>query len=246
MFKSFCQKEFIEINRNYKFIIILIAFAMIGFSNPILAKLTPEIIAATGFEITIPEPTLIDSWLQFYKNIPTLLILFIILFSSTLSNEISSNSLINMLTRGLPRHDILLSKFTVITSVWIVVYYLSFTITYFYSPLLLEGNLDNLWIASVFPMLFGVFMIALIILGGVITKRTIGSLLLPFAVYAISSLLSIFQSLHDYMPTNLMSSLQILTGELTARDFLSCSLITIGLTIITIVSAVVIFNKQSL
>lgn len=246
MFKSFCKKELIEIIRNYKLFIILIAFASIGFSNPIFAKLTPEIIAATGYDINIPEPTLIDSWLQFYKNIPTLLILFIILFSSALPNELNSNSLINMLTRGLPRRIVILAKFTVISLVWVIAYYITFSITYFYSPLLLTGDLSNLWLAGIYPLLFGILMIALSILGSVITKRTVGGILLPLGGYAISSILSIFDSVQNYMPTMLMSSMQLVTDQLAISDFYAASLITICLIIISLWSSVLIFNNQSI
>lgn len=246
MFNSFCKKEFTEIIRNYKLFIIFIAFAAIGFSNPIFAKLTPEIIAATGYDINLPEPTLIDSWMQFYKNIPTLLVLFIILFSSALPNELSSNSLVNMVTRGLPRRVVILSKFTVITMVWIGAYYLTFLITYFYSPLLLTGDLPNLTLASLFPLLFGILMISLSLFGAVITKRTIGGILIPLIVYILSSLLGMIESLHNLLPTTMMSSLQLITEELMLSDFQLASVVTVGLTIMMMILTVLIFNKQSL
>ncbi len=247
MFKAFTHKELLEITRNYKLYIILIAFAAFGFSNPIFAKLTPEILATTGYQINLPEPTAIDSWLQFYKNISTLLILFIILFSTSISNELSTNSVINMITKGLPRQTIILSKFTIISTTWLIAYYLCFIITYFYTPLLLDGQLDNLLIASLFPAIFGIFLISLSLFGGVLTKHTIGSLIIPLVVYIAMSLLAIFDNIVKYLPTSLNSeSIKLLTNEIELDYFTPSVLITFGLIIITISCTILIFNKQQL
>lgn len=141
---AFLKKELLEASRTYKLLIIGLVFATIGFSNPIIAKLTPELLASSGFDINIPEPTLIDSYVQFYKNISTQLILFIILFAGTLSNELKSGSLINMVTKGLERSTILISKLSAMYLIWSLSYTITFLITYFYSPLLLAGSLDHI------------------------------------------------------------------------------------------------------
>lgn len=246
MYKAFVQKEIIENIRNYKLIIICLVFAMVAFGNPILAKLTPELLATTGYQIDIPEPTAIDSWVQFYKNISILLIIYIIMFSSTISNEINHHSLINMVTKGLPRHTVILAKLTVISGLWAIVYYLYFSITLVYTPLLLEGVLDHLFIASLLPFLFGLLMISLSLLGGIITKNTIGSLTFPFGFYLASSLLSIFDQLAKYLPTQLMTSLKIVTGDSMISDYSTAIVITLILILIFIATSIISFNKQYL
>ncbi len=246
MFKAYSLKEITELIRNYKLLIILLAFAMIGFSNPIFAKLTPEILATTGYQFDIPEPTLIDSWVQFYKNIATLLIIYIILFCSNIPNELTNNSLINMITRGLPRRTIILSKFTVISGLWIISYYLCFLITLIYSPLLLDGSLSHLLIASTLPALFGILMISLMLLGSVVTKHTVGSLLVPFGFYGLSSLLSISDEIANYLPSTLMGSLVLITEDAIISDFKFAILITLGLTALVLTATIQIFNKQYL
>lgn len=246
MFKSYSLKEVTELTRNYKLLIILLAFALIGFSNPIFAKLTPEILATTGYQIDIPEPMLIDSWIQFYKNIATLLIIYIILFCANIPNELTNNSLINMVTRGLPRSTIILSKFTVISVLWIISYYLCFGITAIYSPLLLDGSLPNIFVASIFPAAFGILMISLMILGAITTKHIIGSLLVPFGFYGLSSILSINDQLAEYLPTHLMSSLSLITEEATISDYTIPLVITLMLISIIIAITITIFNKQSI
>lgn len=246
MFKAFASKEILEISRNYKLYIILLVFITFGFSNPIFAKITPELLKTTGYEISIPEPTAIDSWLQFFKNTSTLIGLYIILFSSSLPAELNSNSLINLVTKGLPRHTILIAKFTVISGLWLIAYYSCFIITYFYTPLLLPGDLPSLLISSVFPAIFGLLLISLSLFGAVITKQTIGAILVPLITYIGLSLLAMISSIKQYVPTILNQSITIVSGTNSAAYFYPATIITIIFTAIFLVGSIAIFNKQQL
>lgn len=246
MFKAFTHKELLEIHRNYKLYIILLVFITFGFSNPIFAKLTPELLKTTGFEISIPDPTAIDSWVQFFKNITTLLVLYIILFSSSLPAELNNNSLINLVTKGLPRPIVIIAKFTVISMLWFISYYICFAITYLYTPLLLAGQLSNILVASIFPALFGILMISLSLFGAVISKHTIGAIIIPLIGYIGMSLLSIVNSVTQYIPSLLLSSLTIITGENTVNYFVPATVVTVLLTIVLMIATVNIFNRQQL
>lgn len=246
MYSAFIQKEIIENIRNYKLIVICLVFAMVGFGNPILAKLTPELLATSGLDITIQTPSAIDSWIQFYKNISILLIVFIIMFSSTIASELNNHSLINMVTKGLPRYIVIVAKYTVIAGFWLIVYGLYFGITLVYTPLLLEGTLDHLVIASLLPFIFGLLMISLSLLGGVVTKNTIGSLIFPFGFYLGSSLLSMFNPVSNYLPTRLMTSLSLINGDAILGDYLTSIVITLCLTILVLIISIASFNKQQL
>lgn len=68
----FTKKELLEVWRTKRLLILLVVFIIFGILSPLMAKLTPEILKSSfGSEVqlTIPEPTSIDSWVQFYKNI---------------------------------------------------------------------------------------------------------------------------------------------------------------------------------
>jgi len=46
-------------------------FIIFGITNPLIAKLMPEIVGSLvtdGVVITLPEPTAYDAWAQFFKN----------------------------------------------------------------------------------------------------------------------------------------------------------------------------------
>ena len=85
---AFFQKEWMELTRSGKFLIIVILFTLFGVMNPALAKLTPwmmevaaESLAEAGLVVTEVPVDAMTSWTQYYKNIPLELIVFILMFS---------------------------------------------------------------------------------------------------------------------------------------------------------------------
>ena len=99
-FIAFTKKELTEHIRSGKLTLFGIIFLLIGVMNPAIAKLTPwmyellaDSLAGTGIEITNVTVTAMDSWVQFYKNIPMGLIAFVIIESSIFTKEYSSGTL---------------------------------------------------------------------------------------------------------------------------------------------------------
>ncbi len=94
--------------------------------NPLTAKITPQLVEnfmPEGMIVNLGEPTALDSWMQFYKNVPQLgLVVLVILFSGMMSQEYSKGTLINMLTKGLARRSVILSKLTVALVMWTAAY----------------------------------------------------------------------------------------------------------------------------
>ncbi len=113
-FLVFLKKEFLGGLRSKKLLIYLILFALIGMLSPFTAKIMPDLMASMmpeSIEITIADPTSIDAWLQFYSNIGTIgLLIFVILFTDTLSAEINQGTFIQLITRGLTENDDRLSQ----------------------------------------------------------------------------------------------------------------------------------------
>ena len=76
-FIAFTKKEFLEQFRTNKLLILTLVFIFIGILNPLTALLTPwllemfsESMEGSGVIIGEIEVTALDSWMQFYKNIP--------------------------------------------------------------------------------------------------------------------------------------------------------------------------------
>ena len=107
---AFIKKDFLEQLRVGKLFIITALFVLFGIMNPLIAKLTPwllevmaDALAESGMQITNVTVTAMDSWVQFFKNIPMALIAFTLIEGSIFTKEYSSGTLILALTKGLER-----------------------------------------------------------------------------------------------------------------------------------------------
>ena len=123
---AFMKKEWMEQLRSSKVMILGILFVLFGVMNPAVAKLTPwllelmsESLAESGMVITGVTIGAMDSWVQFFKNIPMALIVFILLESNIFTKEYQTGTLLLSLTKGLSRYQIVISKALMLISLWI-------------------------------------------------------------------------------------------------------------------------------
>src|SRR5665648_218973 len=100
---AFTKKELLENLRVYKILIMFMVFLLLGMLGPLTAKLTPKLLQSLmtdGIQIITREPTAIDSWAQFFKNVSQMgFIVLTILYSGMMANEFNHGTLINILTK---------------------------------------------------------------------------------------------------------------------------------------------------
>ncbi len=247
---AFTKKEFCECYRTYKLLIMLVVFILIGMISPIVAKIMPELIGSfmpEGIEITISEPTALDSWAQFFKNIPQMgLIILVIMFGGILANEYNRGTLINMLTKGLPRNVVILSKFTMTVSLWTLSYLLCFLVTYAYTRYFwTNDSVPNLFFSVFCMWIFGILLLAISLLGGVFFKSTYANLLLTGGFIVTLMVLNILPHLQKYNPITLSTNnMSLLTTVKEVTDFLPAIIVSFAMIIVAIVSAIIVFNKK--
>ena len=92
--KAFLKKEWMEWSRTGRMLILLLVFALFGIMNPAIAKLTPWMmenmagsLSDAGLVATAVQVDAMTSWVQFYKNIPVGLIIFILVTSGNFTSE---------------------------------------------------------------------------------------------------------------------------------------------------------------
>lgn len=249
-FIAFTKKEFIESARTYKLLIIYLVFILFGMLNPVTAKILPELLSSImteGVQIILPEPTTIDAWGQFYKNMSTQLILFVIVFSGILSNELTKGTLINMLTKGLPRQTVILSKFIFLVFVWTSAYWICYGTTYIYSSYLLSGDVHNVFVGAIIVWLYGIFVISMMVFSSVVVKSMYGVLLITGSFVLILMIANMIPSIQKYNPYTLSTgSMELLSGEAAIGDFQLSIIITIICTVIFVYVSRYVFNKVKL
>lgn len=249
---AFLKKELLESVRTYKLFIIIAVFFAFGMMSPLAAKLMPKLISYAqkdGMKISMPEPAAIDSWKQFFKNISGMgLIVTALIFSGVLANELSKGTLVNMLTKGLNRSTVILSKFTAMIIIWTTSYALAFAMAFTYTAYLFKNHEMHNLLFSVFCLwLFGVLLLSVILLGGVLVKSSYGCLFITGTVAAILMVLNAFPKLQKYNPFSLASynaallTSSVKVSELYYSIFISCALI-----LACIIGSILIFNKKQI
>ena len=169
---AFTKKEFIEVVRSGKFLVLIIVFSLFGIMNPAIAKLTPWMmeqfsssLEESGFIITQVTVDALTSWTQFYKNVPMGLIIFLLMFSGIMANELQKGTLVNIITKGMSRMWIIVSKTIVMLALWTLNYWMCYFITYVYNEYFWDNKVAKYVLYSAFLVyMLGVWLISLMML----------------------------------------------------------------------------------
>ena len=253
-FAAFFRKEILDQIRSGKAAVLGILFVLFGIMNPAIAKITPwllemmaDSLAESGMSITVGEVTALDSWVQFFKNMPIALIAFILLQSSIFTKEYSSSTLILSLTKGLERYKVVLSKALLLTALFSVGYWICFGITYGYNAYYWDNSIAlSLIPAVVFWWLFGVLTVSIMTLfscifstNNAVLLGTGGAVLAPYVI-------GLIPKLSKYMPTYLTSGSSLIYGLSDAKDYVWAAIITSVITVLCYAVSIPIFNKKQI
>jgi ABC-2 type transport system permease protein len=253
-FAAFFKKEWTEWVRSGRLIILLCIFILFGIMNPAMAKLTPwimetmsESLQSTGLSVTKVEIDALTSWTQFFKNIPTQIIVFILMVSGTFTAEYQRGTLILVLTKGLARWKVFAAKSSILILVWTVCYWVCYGITYFYNDFYWDNGIaSDLSISAVLLWLFGVWAIAMLLLFSAVMSTNSAVLAGTGGIAFGSSILGIFPKFGKYLPTKLLEAQALLTKEAKLSDF-QISLLVIGVMSVTAVTiGLIAFRKKKL
>ena len=251
---AFIKKELLEQVRTGKIMIMGILFILFGIMNPAIALLTPwiletfaESMQSSGLIVTAKTVTALDSWMQFYKNVPMLLIAFILFESSIFTKEYETGTLVLSLTKGLRRYKVVASKSIILISLWTIGYWLCFGITYGYNAYYWDNSIaNNLTFSVICWWLFGLWVISLMILFSVIANSNVGVLVGTGGVVLVAYLISMVPKLGEYLPTMLASSGSLLTGTLDAKEYIASIIVALVTGLVCMMISIPVFNKKKL
>ncbi|MCL1787390.1 MAG: ABC transporter permease, partial [Defluviitaleaceae bacterium] len=230
-------------------VIMLAVFALIGILSPLTALIMPQIIGAMdlgGVTITLPEPTAMDAWGQFFGNTGLMgMLVVIIVFSGIMANEFSRGTLINLLTKGLSRSTVIISKFVAASLTWTVAYLLCLGVAIGYIAFYWELDLQNAVLAFASLWLFGELLIAILVFGGTLFGSFAGSLALTGGSVVALMLINIAPGVARFNPMSLAGgTLTLLNGEQSPGDFMPAVVISIIAIIMLVVASMVAFGKK--
>ncbi len=248
----FLKKELFEIVRTWKIIVLPALFLFFGFLSPITARYIKEIIMSTGVEFDfsfIPDPRFTDSYVQFFKNMYQIGgIILVLVFSGSVVGEKVSGSAAIVLTKRLSRASFVLSKFIAGALLFTLSYLLSLAASLYYTLILFSSfYVDGIWAPFLLYWLYGLFLIAMAILAGTVSRSHMFANLIAFGGFALSSLVKYIPKVGDYT-TGVFHQLglDVIYGNRQALDITypaAGALVTMA---VLLAAAVLVFRKQEL
>ncbi len=248
------KKEMTEQYRAGRVLFLGILFVLFGVMNPAVAKLTPwlmeqmaDSLADIGMNVTEVTVTAMDSWVQFFKNIPMALVAFVLLESSIFTKEYRSGTLILSLTKGLERYKVVVAKTAVLTLLWTAGYWLCYGITYAYNAYFWDNSVAlELTFSAVAWWLFGLWVIALTVLFSTLSSANTGVLVGTGGVVFASYIAGMLPKLGKFLPTLLTDGGSIIYGTKPPADY-TAALIVTGVTALCFLAvSFTVFNKKQL
>jgi len=253
-FIAFTKKEFTESIATYRLYILLAVFLLLGIMGPLMAVLTPallEMLAAdetAGIIIIMPDPTYIDAWREFFSGFALMGMLAIaVMFSGLMANELSRGTLVNLLTKGLKRHTVVLAKFFSAGTLWTAAIVLAVGVSYMYTAFYFDTEpIPHFLLVFGAPWLFGLFMIALSIFGGTLFGSFYGSLSVCIGVFFVLLFAGNVPAINRFSPASLASgTLGIIMGTAEAADFVPAVIVCAVSIVVLILGAIGVFNRKT-
>jgi ABC-2 type transport system permease protein len=175
------QKEFRQLWRTNRLLVLGVVFLIFGMGSPLLAKLTPEILGsiegAEQFADLIPVPTAGDAMAQYLKNLSQFgFLLAVLLVMGAVVGEKERGTGPMILSKPMPRWAFLASKFTAQVGMYLGGFLLAGLGAYYYTVILF-GALDFGGFALLNGLLFLWLLtfVALGLLGSVLGRSTVAA-----------------------------------------------------------------------
>ena len=251
-FYAFTKKEFSEQLHSYKALILTAVLFLFGMMSPLLAKMLPDIIGTMNIEgmtLTIPEPTALDAYGQFFKNVGQLgFVALLLIFSGLLSQDVTKGTLVVLLAKGLSRPAVIFSKFASALVIWTVGYALAAATAYGYTVYLFgNGVLPNLVYSLFCLWFFGVFILALLMCASTLTSGSYGGLLLTTGTLIVLLVLGYFPAMGEWNPVTLASTNMALINGTAAPSAMAVPVcVSLGYIAALLATSVLVFRKKKL
>lgn len=243
---TFIKKEIMELARTGKLTVLCILFVLFGIMNPAIAKLTPELMKLAKDSLSesgmiLGEVTVTDmsSWQQFIKNAPVVLIIFLVMFAATVTNEYAKGTIIPVITRGVSPATVIAAKLSAVALTWTCGYAIMFGITYAYNEYFWgNSKANNIFFTSVLVYVLGLFLMSLMFVISNFVESNTSVIALTAVMFFVMYMLGIVPVVSDYMPTKLLSLYDLLDGKSCCGDYMKAFGVTVAGTVVCIITSI--------
>lgn len=246
-FKILLKKDFRELIRTKKILILFLIFIFFGLTSPMIAYYTPDLLKSMGNmgQTSLPKPTILESYDQLIKNFSGLITyLLIVIVAGELVGERKKGQLTTLMNNGVAKSQFVLSKVVTQFVSAILIYLLALAAFAFYNQLLFGKALNShsgLSFASL--LLYSLFIMALTNCFGSFLPSMALTLVASFAGTLLLSLFNLFK-FGKYLPNYLITlSSKVVRGQDLTNVWQTLG-ITFLLTVLLIIASMLLCRHR--
>jgi ABC-2 type transport system permease protein len=244
------RKEWTYLARSYRFLIVVVVLVFFGLASPFLAKYLPEIISAAstqGLTIQIPPATVTDAIGQYIKNIEQFGILLVwILAMGAVAQEKDKGTAAMMLVKPMPRGIFLSAKFLSLAMIVTCGLILAGIAGYYYTYLLFEAMDPLHWLVlNALVLIYLLVILAITLFCSTLTKSQVAAGGIALAIMIIPGQILVLLKLGKYLPGELLTWATRLMQGSTNPSWIAFG-VSIGLIVVPLLAAWLLFNRQEL
>jgi len=244
------RKEWLELIRSYRLLVVAIMLVFFGLTSPFLAKFTPELMTLipTG-EITIsmPPATVMTAIGQYIKNMAQFgIILGLLLTMGSVAQEKDKGTAAMMLVKPLPRGAFLGAKFLSLATMFAIALTAAGIACYYYTLLLFDAmNILHWFVLNALVFVYVMVIVAITIFCSTITKSQVAAGGSALGLLIIPGSIGSILGLGKYLPGELITwGTRLMAGD-TSASWIALG-ISFGLIVIPLLAAWLVFKNQEL
>jgi ABC-2 type transport system permease protein len=245
------RKEWIELARSYRLLVVAIVLVFFGLTSPLLAKFTPEIIKLIpgGEDLSrlIPPPTVWDAIAQYVKNIGQFgILLALLLTMGSVAQEKDKGTAAIVLVKPMPRSIFLAAKFAALAAMFAITLLAAGSACYYYTLLLFEPMDITSWLGlNALLLLYILVFVAITLFCSTLARSQAAAGGIALGLMALLGLVGAIPNLGKYLPGELITwGTRLMRGELTASW--TAFGVSLGMIVFSLLAAWAIFRRQEL
>lgn len=226
---SWIRKEWLELTRQYKILIMFFSFTFFAILDPLMIKLLPHILGseleAQGIDLSLLFSAEASAGVQGFMGNVFQIIPIILAFalSGYFSNELNRQTLLIPLTKGINLTKVFLSKYVVLTVSLVVVHLLAGSINFLYSNMIFSDarlTLDIFLLNHFYSALVLIHFVSIFLLIDVwVQKNFVSSLMTLGYFFALSASIGLLRSAARFSPFYLVKEASSLAQSFSPEAF---------------------------
>ena len=249
-FRAFLAKDLREIVRTWRIWVLPGILLFSAVTGPPTARFTKELLSTISgdmFNPMMPDPTWVDSYAQWTKNLSQLVAFaLIIALGSAISGEKRTGTAIMVLTKPLTRAGFVLSKFvsTVVLLVasTVLMMLVTWGVTLIWFP---NAPFGPLLAATAAWLLFALLLVAVVLLASAAVDSGAGAAGIGLGFFFLLMLAGIWGPMLRWTPAGMINA-PVALGADAEVDLLWPAVTTAVLTVVLVWAAVKVFERREL